>query len=297
MGVEQSWSVTPPVITPDPMVGPPLDARRGFRYEQFLDPDPDGQNLDTIVGPGESFLVGPKGDFGGADPAGAVLANIDDGYLTGWTPGGDNDFTSFAFQTAANVDAGGEIEYRVGLFRLRNPYVDQASVAPPPTTDPTEPNPWILIDFVTLLEDDGAYLVGGASGGWNPDVGSRFTRYRKQPWIGEKHGVDRANMVDLAWDPRTDLIGAGTPGASEEAQFFGPPLATDQGKLFADDTSFVTHAGGNTLAQDDKLTLDEMDPFRLSFPFPNRELSSPLELLSLRLYGIPLLAKPVGCDR
>ena len=38
-----------------------------------------------------------------------------------------------------------------------------------------------------------------------------------------------------------------------------------------------------TLAKDDQLTLAEMDSFRLSFPFPNRELASPLELLSLRL--------------
>lgn len=240
--------------------------------------------------PGGFFLVGPPSPteternpaMGGtkkAPPTG-VLFN---GYVPTSGMGGPgqggklNSFTSdqLKYERGSHQTAN---PYQIGIYRLRNPFqqhnassnpyvqLDQMQVISSPTYGPTATGgAWEISDGMMMTE--------------NPPVGERISRQRLRAWHGEARSALTVGDFAYANDFQMALyLGApdyrvgGVTGFVKGTVSPGTPhtlLDTTSGsslRPLADNTGAASAAG-------------------YFFPFLNRKLATPLELLSVRLYG------------
>lgn len=207
------------------------------------------------AGPENYYVVGPPS---GPDTAGtppdpnpllqnftAPMANVSNG---------SNTFSANCMYVA---DAGVENASRTiafTLYRLRNPFAAE---------DPTT-NPYIATDSVECRETggEGLYRISGP-GAITP--AQRFSKVRRRPWQGEA---------------QTAVAGPLTPYFNKEENFLGVPKAT-----VPIDSGFVLSTDGTNANTLGLINGAEDAAVYSTFPFLNRPLASPLELLPLRLYG------------
>ncbi|MGL5095091.1 MAG: hypothetical protein ACRDD1_05860, partial [Planctomycetia bacterium] len=215
------------------------------------------------------------------------------GLIDTWTDA-NNDLTSaemlFTAPAESGVDANKGRVVQIELQRKRVPYAG-FTIA--------NRNPDVTLDAMDLDQDagvnGGSYHVNDMSA-----VGDRYSLERKQPWVaqGTRKWVDWRPMGDSVVD---DLFGRclGFPVVGSTAL-----VDPQQGALWSNEEGTVTDRPDvvqnrpvvkvrsgtpHSLAYKDDAARGRNTQDALSylwFPFHNRPLASPLELLSVRLYGV-----------
>lgn len=256
------------------------------QYVDFSSSD-DYASGGTIQIAGQDFLlVGPPGTLGNADgSAPAKNEEPQTDLLTGWNqtpaPGVGNHFTAGAAADAGNVSAGvkwntemkfdrepqdtANRDIEITLYRLRNPWGTKTAMD-------YVINPYIAIDSIKLTNNVGSYGIGEVPTAATP-VADRISRERRQPWQG----------YNRPWFPTDGTVN------NAEGRFLGFPDLTTGGatgslganRMKLDGFTNSSGANSNTL----RIANAAVTAISMSFPFANRQLASPLELLSVRLYG------------
>lgn len=167
--------------------------------------------------------------------------------------------------------------YDIGIYRLRNPFAPFDG----------EMNPYVRIDHVTIVTSNTGLSARG--GGFQiedfgdvdtPGIDQRNSRERLKAWQGETRPgdlqltdfpiADDYNIYEYLGTP--DMRKPNLDGfVARQVPFNTEPLHS----LFLDPDIPVGRGAQNPGAS----------VFNVSFPFLNRRLATPLELLSVRLYG------------
>ena len=227
------------------------------------------------------YLIGPEGTSGASgDP---MVADEPDALLNGWSQpdtsssnGGSNDFSAkdLKFDRPQSLTVG-DRTVKLALYRLRNPFRDFNNSLG------ASFNPYVAIDGVELVDSEGSYRIDTQTN--DPTViDDRISEERRQPWQGDRIQWKPDDSAATTTAEGSEYLGfpdlqqPGTPSSLPD-----PASPTAGNALY--NSGFVACNGtdGNTLGD-----INAQDaPLYISFPFLNRQLASPLELLSVRLYG------------
>lgn len=185
-------------------------------------------------------------------------------------------------------------QYRlhIDLMKKRNPYAPSASHP----TSPDPKNPYIHFDYVDL-NGYGADPDNPDSGYcWHkvadmPEITStKMSIERRQPWVGQgrrsgwkaatnKNAYNSAEMGKLLGYPKID------PAAGNIKLWTANKLPADKPvDQYAGFAPSIDGSGNTFHAAHGERNSRDAEAY-LSFPFLNRALATPLELLSLRIYG------------
>ncbi|QDU60292.1 hypothetical protein Pan216_11310 [Planctomycetes bacterium Pan216] len=228
--------------------------------------------------PGQGYyVVGPRGAFNdpmNGEPSSTLLESF---VVADLTNNQGNNYTAYDDGITGNMNGilkftrtrVADRDVEIALYRLRNPFAN---------FDATD-NPYIAIDILRLENANGSYQIGQNEDEITPR-NDRKSLQRKQPWVGSRR----------PWDPDPGMTGFG----NEEGKFLGFPELTNAGTSTGTEVAPGTSTPYSSLTDDgfevgqETFSIEnsdvDLDVYE-TFPFLNRQLASPLELLSVRLYG------------